>query len=105
MTSIRCTVLAGGHGVDLDVSGPSGTPWAGLLPQVLHQSGLGPTSTLSTEGRPLAPEALLGHPPLLDGVLLVPSGLDAARPRPRGLLELHVVGGPDSGRVHALRPG
>lgn len=107
MTSIRCTVLPGGTGagVDLDLCGPSGTAWISLLPQVLHKAGLDPTATVSTEGSPLPDAALLGHPPLLDGVLLTTSDRDAAQPRPLGLLELHVVGGPDSGRVHPLPPG
>ena len=45
----------------------------------------------------------LGAPPLLDGASLT---VDRAGPRePRGLLELHVLAGPDCGDVHHLAPG
>ncbi len=48
-------------------------------------------------------ESPLGAPPLLDGAVLT---VDRAGVRePRGLLELHVLAGPDCGDVHHLAPG
>jgi len=54
-------------------------------------------------GQPLADEASLGLPPLLDGAVV-----SVERPLgqpPKALLELHVTAGPDAGTVHPLGSG
>ena len=106
MPSLRCSVVDPAHQgepVDLDVSAPDGTTWREVRAEVAAAAGLDDVP-LAAQGQPVADDAALGHPPLLNGVLLVAArGPGAARPR--GLLELHVVGGPDSGRIHLMAPG
>src|SRR4051794_39994854 len=51
----------------------------------------------------VADDAALGQPPLLHGAVLTVDRADQREPR--GLLELHVLAGPDSGAVHRLAPG
>ena len=61
------------------------------------------TGELFAGDQRLADASPLGEPPLLDGAVLT---VDRAGLRePRGLLELHVLAGPDSGDVHHLAPG
>lgn len=63
-------------------------------------------ATLAVDGRLLPGEHPIGMPPLLDGALVTVSWSDAVRPRVGdGLLELHVLSGPDAGQVFALPPG
>lgn len=70
---------------------------AGLLAAVGRDDGL-----LLVDGRVLDDDCPLGAPRLLDGTVLT---VDRPGPRePRGLLELHVLAGPDSGDVHRLCP-
>ena len=61
---------------------------------------------LFVDGRRVPSDRLIGAPPLLDGALVT---VGAAGPDPRrlapGVLELHVVSGPDSGHVFRLPPG
>ncbi|PKW27137.1 FtsK/SpoIIIE domain-containing protein [Phycicoccus duodecadis] len=71
-----------------------------------------PVPGLVTGGVAVADSALVGMPPLLDGasVAVVPPGGDGgaggAGARPRPLLELVTVGGPDAGRTWPLEaPG
>jgi len=64
-------------------------------------------------GSPVPPGARLGAPPLVQGAVLVrrrAHGSSPARgpgvpPRPRAVLHLHVVAGPDAGAVVPLPPG
>jgi S-DNA-T family DNA segregation ATPase FtsK/SpoIIIE len=53
--------------------------------------------------RRVSDDDALGEPPLLEGAVLTVDRPGLAEPR--GLLELHVVAGPDSGAVHRLLPG
>ena len=66
-----------------------------------------PVGRLSSRGRTIPPDAVVGEPPLLHGTAVtVDSG--AASPGPEaaepGVLEVVVVGGPDAGRARALSP-
>ena len=71
-----------------------------------------PVAGLAVAGRALPDESLVGHPPLLDGVsvavLGAPGATDPAAggagDRPRPVLSLVCVGGPDAGRSHPLEP-
>jgi len=62
--------------------------------------------SLFVDGRRLPPEHLIGNPPLLDGAVVVMggAGADSRRLAP-GVLELHVVAGPDAGNIFRLPPG
>lgn len=61
---------------------------------------------LFVDGRRLPPEHLIGNPPLLDGALVVVGGPGASPRRlAPGVLELHVVSGPDAGNIFRLPPG
>ena len=79
--------------VDLAVDAPPGTPLAavrdGLLGAVGRHDGL-----LYAGECQLSDEDRLGEPPLLEGAVLTVDRPSLAEPR--GLLELHVVAGPDS---------
>ena len=106
MPSLRCSVVDPAHQgdpVDLDVCAPEGTTWREVRKEVAAAAGLDDVP-LAAQGQPVGDDAVLGHRPLLEGVLLVAARGPGAT-RPRGLLELHVVGGPDSGRIHLLAPG
>lgn len=74
----------------------------------MDQLGRQPLDTIVTVGgRPVAPDTLIGSPPLLRGAVLA-LGDDPGHPAPSGphsALRLHVVGGPGAGRVLALRRG
>ncbi len=86
----------------VEVCAAPGTPLSELRDRLLGAVG-------RTDGRlfagthQLPDDATLGVPPLLDGAVLTVDRTDAREPH--GLLELHVVAGPDSGAVHRLAPG
>jgi S-DNA-T family DNA segregation ATPase FtsK/SpoIIIE len=88
--------------VEVAIEAPPGTALgtvrAGLLGAVGRQDGL----LYAGESR-LSDDDTLGEPPLLEGTVLTVDR--PGRAEPRGLLELHVVAGPDSGAVHRLPPG
>ena len=94
--------LGSAEAVEVAVDAPPGTRLTavrhGLLGAVGRTDGL-----LYAGQRQLSDDDALGEPPLLEGAVLA-----VDRPGPvesRGLLELHVVAGPDSGSVHRLAPG
>ncbi|WP_411285966.1 FtsK/SpoIIIE domain-containing protein [Lapillicoccus sp.] len=62
--------------------------------------------TLFVDGRRVPSDRLIGAPPLLDGALVIlgAPGSHPIRLAP-GVLELHVVSGPDAGHVFRLPPG
>jgi S-DNA-T family DNA segregation ATPase FtsK/SpoIIIE len=93
--------------LDLRLRAPSGSTVDDARPALLqHFPGVDPSARLSIDGHALSGSAPLGVPPLLDGVRLVAHQGIAPPPRPpAGLLELHVVAGPDAGHVLPLRPG
>ncbi len=69
-------------------------------------SGPGQPAILAVNGQRLAPEHLVGSPPLLDGALVIVGGPEDGRGRlAPGVLELHVVSGPDAGNIFRLPPG
>jgi S-DNA-T family DNA segregation ATPase FtsK/SpoIIIE len=88
--------------VDVAVEAPPGTLLAtvrgDLLGAVGRHDGL-----LYAGARQLSNDDSLGEPPLLQGAVLTVDR--PGRGEPRGLLELHVLAGPDSGAVHRLAPG
>lgn len=85
---------------------PPGTRWTDLADEVSRATGVAqqPGSRWFLDAEPLADDAVLGLPPLLDGAIV---GTRPTAPRGRAgpLLHLHVVGGPDSGAVVPLTPG
>ena len=107
MVTLRCSVLdpvRDALPIDIELSAPAGTTWCQVRDQVLDACAMTSGTPLISDSAPVDADAVLGRPPLVDGVLLVAGAPDLV-PRARGLLQLHVVGGPDSGRVHALPPG
>ena len=107
MVTIRCSVVDAGRcaaPVDLDVTAPAAAPWGLVAPDVAAALGWPSDVRWTCAGDALLPEQSLGHPPLVTGALLVVGQQESAQV-PRGLLELHVVAGPDCGAVHRLRPG
>ena len=97
------------HGaVELTVRVPPGSTAGDLVPAVARELGrpVQDLQTLYADGRPLSPTAPVGVPPLVEGVVLTftPDTAPASRGA-SGLVEVHVVGGPDSGAVLRLPPG
>ncbi len=91
-----------GPSADVEVCAAPGAPLAEVRPGLLQAVGRD-GGHLFCRGERLDDDAPLGEPPLLDGAVLT---VDRAEPRePVGLLELHVVAGPDAGAVHRLAPG
>ncbi len=94
--------LASATPAEVELTATPGTPLRAvrraLLAAVGRREGL-----LFAGDRLLDDDSPLGAPPLLDGGVLT---VDRAAPgEPRGLLELHVLAGPDCGHVHHLAPG
>jgi S-DNA-T family DNA segregation ATPase FtsK/SpoIIIE len=88
--------------VDVEVGAAPGTPLADVRPDLVRSAGR-VDGDLFCRGERLDGNEPLGQPPLLDGAVLT---VGRAEPRePVGLLELHVVAGPDAGAVHRLSPG
>ncbi len=107
MVTLTCSVVDPLRDVgptDVELSAPAGTTWRQVRDQVLAACAMATGTPLTSDCAPVRGDDVLGRPPLVDGVLLV-AGTPDLVPRARGLLQLHVVGGPDSGRVHALPPG
>ena len=94
--------LGTGTPAEVELTAAPGTPLRAVRRSLLGAVG-------RREGLLFAGDVLLdddsplGAPPLLDGAVLT---VDRAGLRePRGLLELHVLAGPDCGDVHHLAPG
>lgn len=106
---LRLTVTAPGTGrpaVDVEVAAPVGTRWSSVLPLICRAAGA-PSGgqTGYAGGEPVAGDAVLGQPLLLEAaVLSIGRPVGGAPPR-LGLLELRVVGGPDAGAAHPLPAG
>ncbi len=80
---------------------------AALSPSATDEAGSEQSAPgLLIQGRRLRPEHPIGTPPLLDGALVILGGrgVDPERLAP-GVLELHVVSGPDAGTIFRLPPG
>jgi S-DNA-T family DNA segregation ATPase FtsK/SpoIIIE len=69
--------------------------------------GQSPDRTVTVDGRRVAPDTIIGSPPLLRGaVLALGDGPGHRAPTgPHSALRLHLVGGPGAGRVLPLRRG
>ncbi|MGI8759902.1 MAG: FtsK/SpoIIIE domain-containing protein, partial [Jatrophihabitantaceae bacterium] len=63
------------------------------------------TGEIFSNGRRLAADAKLGGPGLRSGDLLTPDGRERPDPGQGAVLRLHVVGGPDAGRILPLPRG
>ncbi|WP_435175401.1 FtsK/SpoIIIE domain-containing protein [Actinacidiphila sp. bgisy145] len=129
---IRLTVLGprgsgrAARGCDVLVTAPAGTTLGAVAGALASAAGSGqpggrssaaPVALYAGSGR-LAPTAVLGAPPLVDGALIslhAPAEQHGdhgqygrfgqyGRP-PADLAALHVVGGPDAGGVHLLQGG
>ncbi|WP_371497329.1 FtsK/SpoIIIE domain-containing protein [Kitasatospora sp. NBC_00374] len=113
---IRLTVLrprsgpaGAGAATDVLVTAPAGTTLGALAGALAGAVGVrGPRSAthvhLYAGARRIEEQALLGHPPLVDGTVLSlgepdPDAEDGTSPP---AAELRVVGGPDAGGVHRL---
>ncbi|MBM6404376.1 FHA domain-containing protein [Phycicoccus sp. CSK15P-2] len=98
--------------VDVVIDAREGAAAGRLRGALADHLGL-PVPVLSVEGRPVADDAVVGMPPLLDGASVTVEGTEALRGggadgggnRPRAVLEVAVVGGPDAGRSRPLGPG
>jgi S-DNA-T family DNA segregation ATPase FtsK/SpoIIIE len=88
--------------VEVEVAAAPGTPLGDVRDRVLGAVGRR-DGQLFCGDTVLSDDAALGEPPLLQGAVLTVDRADHREPR--GLLELHVVAGPDSGAVHRLAPG
>jgi DNA segregation ATPase FtsK/SpoIIIE, S-DNA-T family len=87
---------------DMVVDAAAGCPLGEVRGRLLGAVGCG-EGRLFVGDRPLTDDDALGAPPLLDGAVLTVGR--PGREQRRGLLELHVLAGPDSGAVHLLGPG
>lgn len=88
------------------VDASAGATAATLQPLLTEVTGGRCSAQMYVDGSALSPEAPLGQPPLVDGSVLTLGGPGMVAPRRiPGLLELHVVAGPDSGQVYRLPPG
>lgn len=108
MPVLRCSVVDPAHRavpVDLTISVPDRTTWADVSHQVTAEAGLAPDTRFTVDKQPVSDDVVVGWPPLLNGALLVADTGAPGVASARGLLELHVVAGPDSGRIHPIRPG
>jgi S-DNA-T family DNA segregation ATPase FtsK/SpoIIIE len=99
-----------GAALDVRVRAPRGTT-LDAVHDALHAAvgaRAGP-STLRVDGVPVARTSVLGLPPLLNGSVVLtgdpPPEFQPAATTAVGLLELHVVSGPDAGGVVPLEPG
>ncbi|WP_197084877.1 FHA domain-containing protein [Saccharothrix sp. ST-888] len=113
---IRLTVLrprsgsaAAGSATDVLVTAPVGTALGTVAGALAGAVGVrGPRSAthvhLYAGDQRLDDQALLGHPPLLDGAVLALNEPDPDADEPVGgtAPELRIVGGPDAGGVHRL---
>ncbi len=91
--------------VDVVADAPAGTR-VRELPGLL-KSVCGPLCRVTVDGVGIAPDDVVGRPPLVDGAVLTLTCGDAPPvpqrpPEPTALLELAVVAGPDAGSVHPL---
>ncbi|WP_189134925.1 FtsK/SpoIIIE domain-containing protein [Wenjunlia tyrosinilytica] len=112
---IRLTVLGprSGQACDVLVTAPAGTPLSAVAGAISASAGVGQPSrsgsavTLHAGAERLAPTAVLGHPPLVDGAAVSLHGPadDHALQAPGQVPRLQVVGGPDAGGVHLLHGG
>ena len=107
---VRLTVVdPAGPGVSIDVlvtAGPD-TALGEIRPQLLAATGRDPAGNLAVTplyvgDRAIPDEALLGREPLLEGAVLTVGSPVVATGR-RGLLELHVVGGPGADEICSTR--
>jgi S-DNA-T family DNA segregation ATPase FtsK/SpoIIIE len=106
---------------DLLLDADPDTTLADVMPQLLRSLGraasapvagpaqgpVTPGTTVTVAGRRVAPDTVLGNPPLLRGAVLVLGDVPGRLPQagPQSALWLHVVGGPGAGRALPLRRG
>lgn len=111
---LRITVIDAGRGhrsSDVHVEALPGSTSAELAaalsgPATPESGPDQPAPCLFVNGHRLAPDHRVGSPPLLDGALVIIGGPGADRDRlAPGVLELHVVSGPDAGNIFRLPPG
>ncbi|MDQ6873824.1 MAG: FtsK/SpoIIIE domain-containing protein [Actinomycetota bacterium] len=105
---LRLTVIAGAGrpAVDVEVVAPAGAQWSSVLPLICRVAGAPAGAATGYAGdHPVAGDAVLGQPPLIEAAIVSLGRPLAGVPPRRGLLELRVVGGPDAGGVHLLPAG
>src|SRR5215210_3615033 len=95
--------LASGRSVDCVVDAPPGSRVGDVMKGLLHAVGRG-DGLLFCAGAEVSRDALLGHPPLVEGAVLTLDHPPGA-PSRRSLLELHVTAGPDAGSVLPVGAG
>ena len=106
---VRLTVIdPAGPGVPVDVlvTAPAGTAFGEVRPQLLGTAGCDPVAAtpLYVGESAIPDDAPVGRAPLLEGAVLT-VGSPGIGPGRRGMLELHVIGGPGAGAAHRLLPG
>ncbi|HEY0357278.1 MAG TPA: FtsK/SpoIIIE domain-containing protein [Mycobacteriales bacterium] len=101
---VRVTIVpADGTPVDVDVRCPPGTRLADLRTRLPEVAGLDAAMPLHHGRTPLGGDAVVGLPPLVEGVVLTAAprcGTAVTGPR-----QLRATGGPDAGVVFTLAPG
>ncbi|MEP6695556.1 MAG: FtsK/SpoIIIE domain-containing protein [Pseudonocardiales bacterium] len=91
-------------GTDLDIDAPAGAPLSSVLPQLRALTG--GVGAAHAGGELVPDHAPLGAPPLTCGAVLTLGSPGIGSPVPAtGLMQLHVVGGPDAGGLHVLPHG
>ncbi len=109
----RCTVIDGtdpAGAVDLAVHAPPGATLVDAVDAMAGAAGFGAPVSLLADGRVLAPGAVLGLPPLVEGAVLVAlpgpeTANDVVSAAPTAPLHACVVAGPDAGHVVPLAAG
>ena len=95
-----------GAATEVEVEAGRGATVADLRLALTDLLGAAPATRLAIGGRPVDDSALVGHPPLLDGVSLSLTDRACSAPSvPRSAVVLAVVGGADAGRSFELPPG
>ena len=104
-------VPATGARADVLVTATGSTSLADVVPALLARAlPAGAPGRVRHADLPLPPDAVLGQPPLLRGVVLEVSPPDSEQQVRAAALPttgpvLHVVGGPEAGRTHRMAPG
>lgn len=104
MLLVLTLVAPGSESVDVTVDAPD-CACLGTVADELTRAAGRPGADLYAGAVPLSLAVPLGTGPLRSGGLLGVGAPVPGRRRPSGVLELHVVGGPDAGGVHVLRQG
>lgn len=92
---------------DIRVEGDPGCALDSVREQLAEIAGVEPGRRWLADGQVLAPDAVLGEPPLIEGAVLAPDmvGAGSVDVSPGTGIELRVVAGPDAGLAYVLGTG